>query len=54
MKQKTYEGKGILNMLETCKKHKLFDWNSKLKVKDPTDLDSDWIIYVNPVQRDII
>ena len=53
MKQKTYTGKGLLNMLEVCKQYKLSNLNSKLKVKNPEDLDSEWTIVVNSGRRDI-
>ena len=54
MKQTTYEGTGISNMLLTCRKYRLFHWNSKLKVDDPTDLNSKWKITVIPGSRDLL
>ena len=54
MKQTTYEGIGIISMLDTCKKYRLFQWNSKLKVDNPTDLNSKWKITVIPGSRDLL
>jgi len=46
MQQKTYSGKGIFNMLSCCYKNNLYSWNSELHIKDPKDLDSEWVIVV--------
>lgn len=44
MKQKTYEGWGIANMLNTCKRFGLTRFNSDLHLKNPNDLDTQWRI----------
>lgn len=46
MKQKTYEGWGIANMLNTCKRFGLTRFNSDLHLKDPKDLDTQWRITI--------
>lgn len=38
-------GKGLSKMMKVCFDRKLTDENSKLKVKNPDDLNSSWIIY---------
>lgn len=44
MKQKTYSGYGIKNMLNTAHKYGLYKDNAKLYVKDKSRLDSFWRI----------
>lgn len=44
MRQKTYTGHGIQSLMDTCKKHGLTRFNSKMVVSNPNDLDSKWII----------
>ena len=38
-------GKGISKMLQVCFDRKLSDKNSTLKIKNPDDLESSWMIY---------
>ena len=44
MKQKTYEGYGIWEMLRICKKFGLTKFNSDLQVKNYNDFSSKWTI----------
>lgn len=41
---RTYQGKGVVNMLACAHKHGLTRDNSVLTVKDKADLDSTWTI----------
>ena len=38
-------GRGLLACLDKCEYHGWTKFNTKLVVKDPSDLDSEWIIY---------
>lgn len=44
MKKRTYTGRGILSMLETCKKHNLTPANSTISIARDWDLGSPWRI----------
>lgn len=44
MKQKSYEGYRIANMLDVCKRFGLTRFNSDLHLKNPKDLDTQWRI----------
>lgn len=46
MKQKTYEGYGINNMLIIAKRYGLNMSNSDLYIKDTSDLNSKWTIRI--------
>ena len=48
MKQKTYEGYGMWDLLNVCYNHNLTKENSDLTVKDPNDPNSHWIVKVKP------
>lgn len=39
------QGNGIAKMMETCYKKHYITENSELKVKDPADINSSWVIY---------
>lgn len=48
LKQRTYEGYGMQDLLDTCKRHNITKENSDLTVKDTNDPNSYWIVKVKP------
>ena len=48
LKQRTYEGYGVMNCLEVCARHNLTKQNSDLKIENTENLNSRWIVKVKP------
>jgi len=48
LKQRTYEGYGMWDLLNVCHAHNLTKENSILTVKDTNDPNSHWIVKVKP------
>ena len=48
LKQKTYEGYGLMKMMDVCYDHRLTKENSDMIVDDYNDPNSHWTIKVKP------